>query len=218
MGHRSGVLDAHDGPDAPWRFLHRALRDALSAELLGTLPDPAQVAAKLPAASVGRWGETFALVADGLPDPATLIRTVGQSSEALAHRMLKEVDSLAPLDALALADELGGDAEVQHHLARDHRMAGQLGRVLASRRGTNLALRAAGSTDWTRRNFARWMFEDYPRALIATPKRWHRRMFTGPGAYRGRPLDGPHDGTAMMPGHQPLAPGPDEPVHGSHGS
>jgi len=28
------------------------------------------------------------------------------------------------------------------------------------------------------------MFEDYPRALIATPRRWHRGMFTGPGAYR----------------------------------
>ena len=30
------------------------------------------------------------------------------------------------------------------------------------------ALRATGATAWTRRNFARWMFEDYPRAMIAT--------------------------------------------------
>ena len=32
------------------------------------------------------------------------------------------------------------------------------------------------------------MFEDYPRAMIATPRRWHRGMFTGarglPGADR----------------------------------
>jgi len=28
------------------------------------------------------------------------------------------------------------------------------------------------------------MFEDYPRAMIATPRRWHRNMFTGPGAYQ----------------------------------
>ena len=43
---------------------------------------------------------------------------------------------------------------------------------------------AAALTPWTRRNFARWMFEDYPRALVLTPGRWHRGMFTGPGAYR----------------------------------
>jgi hypothetical protein len=30
----------------------------------------------------------------------------------------------------------------------------------------------AGATDWTRRNFARWLFEDYPRAIVATPRRW----------------------------------------------
>jgi hypothetical protein len=45
-------------------------------------------------------------------------------------------------------------------------------------------VRVAGSTAWTRRNFARWLFEDYPRAMLATPHRWHRRMLTGPGAYR----------------------------------
>jgi hypothetical protein len=30
------------------------------------------------------------------------------------------------------------------------------------------------------------MWEDYPRATIFTPDRWHRGMFTGPGAYRTR--------------------------------
>ena len=44
--------------------------------------------------------------------------------------------------------------------------------------------RAAGLTPWTRRNFARWMFEDYPRALLLTPDRWRRGMFAGGGAYR----------------------------------
>ena len=39
-----------------------------------------------------------------------------------------------------------------------------------------------------RRNFARWMFEDYPRALLFTPDRWHRGMFTAPGAYRASTL------------------------------
>jgi hypothetical protein len=47
-----------------------------------------------------------------------------------------------------------------------------------------VAVRLAGTTGWTRRNFARWLFEDYPRGLVVTPRRWRRHMFTGPGAYR----------------------------------
>ena len=41
-------------------------------------------------------------------------------------------------------------------------------------------------TPWTRRNFARWMFEDYPRAAVLTPAAGSAGMFTGPGAYAGR--------------------------------
>ena len=37
------------------------------------------------------------------------------------------------------------------------------------------------------RNFARWLFEDYPRALVLTPDRWHRGALHGPGAYGGHP-------------------------------
>ncbi|MGH9011580.1 MAG: NAD(P)/FAD-dependent oxidoreductase, partial [Acidimicrobiia bacterium] len=76
------------------------------------------------------------------------------------------------------------DAAVQHHLVRDLRLAAALGRILASKRGARGAVHAAGLTPWTRRNFVRWMFEDYPRALILTPSRWHRGAFSGPGAYR----------------------------------
>ena len=58
--------------------------------------------------------------------------------------------------------------------------------MLFRSRGARLSIAAAGLTPWTRRNFARWMWEDYPRAAILTPDRWHRGMFTGPGAYRTR--------------------------------
>jgi menaquinone-9 beta-reductase len=75
-------------------------------------------------------------------------------------------------------------AAVEHHLATDLRFAAALGAVLRSRAGARVAVRAAGLTPWTRRHFARWMFEDYPRALVLTPSRWHRGAFTGPGAYR----------------------------------
>jgi flavin-dependent dehydrogenase len=74
--------------------------------------------------------------------------------------------------------------DVAHHLFADHRMSKLLGWVLAHPRGARGALRVvAGSGQWGRRNFARWMFEDEPRAIVLTPTRWHRRFLKQPGAY-----------------------------------
>jgi geranylgeranyl reductase family protein len=73
---------------------------------------------------------------------------------------------------------------VRRALVADHRMSMLLIRGVRHRRGVRAGLRLAGATEWTRRNFARWLFEDYPRAVLATPRRWHRGMFSGPGAYR----------------------------------
>jgi len=75
--------------------------------------------------------------------------------------------------------------EVQHHLVADHRMSLALGSVLAKPWGARGAIRVvASSGTWGRRNFARWMFEDEPRAVALTPSRWHRQVLTRPGAYR----------------------------------
>jgi flavin-dependent dehydrogenase len=65
----------------------------------------------------------------------------------------------------------------------DLRFAAALQHLLRAPLGARAAIRTAGLTPWTRRNFARWMFEDYPRALVLTPGRWHRGMFAGRGAY-----------------------------------
>lgn len=73
---------------------------------------------------------------------------------------------------------------VHEGLVADHRMADLLADAMSHRKGVRIAVALAGATDWTRRNFARWLFEDYPRAMIVTPRRWHRGMFTGPGAYQ----------------------------------
>lgn len=62
--------------------------------------------------------------------------------------------------------------ELEQGMVRDHWLAGALSGVLAHRRSAETAIVVAGATDWTRRNFARWLFEDYPRAVLATPKRW----------------------------------------------
>jgi menaquinone-9 beta-reductase len=73
---------------------------------------------------------------------------------------------------------------VRRALVADHRMSLLLIRAVRHRKGVRAGLRMAGATGWIRRNFGRWLFEDYPRALVATPRRWHRGMLTGPGAYR----------------------------------
>ncbi len=81
---------------------------------------------------------------------------------------------------------------VHRHLALDHRFAGLLSKILGSRLGARGAVRIAGSTPWVRRNFGRWLFEDYPRAVLFTPWRWHRGMLKGPGAYRERHANATH--------------------------
>jgi menaquinone-9 beta-reductase len=76
--------------------------------------------------------------------------------------------------------------ELRSHLGPDHRMATALERMMRSKAVANGAVAISGSTDWTRRNFARWLFEDYARGIALTPKRWHRGLMSGPGAYRTR--------------------------------
>lgn len=70
------------------------------------------------------------------------------------------------------------------HLVADHRMSAVLGRILQSSHGARGALAIVDrSGEWGRRNFARWMFEDEPRAVIFTPSRWHRRFLDRDGAF-----------------------------------
>jgi geranylgeranyl reductase family protein len=80
---------------------------------------------------------------------------------------------------------LGGDyaRRVERALGRDLRFAAFLQRIVQHRRGMETALLLADLNDWTRRSFARWMWEDYPRALLGTPDRWKRHVFTPRGAY-----------------------------------
>jgi len=82
------------------------------------------------------------------------------------------------------AARLAYQRAARHHLVADHQMSAALGRVLRSERGARGALAVIShSGDWGRRNFARWMFEDEPRAVALTPKRWHRGFLKQPGAY-----------------------------------
>jgi flavin-dependent dehydrogenase len=98
------------------------------------------------------------------------------------------------LAAEAIAAGGGTPADVARRFRRsmranffaDHRMSSVLGRILARRWGARGAIRVAGTSDWTRRNFVRWMFEDEPRAAVFTPRRWHRGFLDRDGAYASR--------------------------------
>jgi flavin-dependent dehydrogenase len=97
----------------------------------------------------------------------------------LAAEAIIAAGALQPDDAAAIYR-----AEVTHHLFADHRMSRALGSVLTTPWGARGAIRVvAASGEWGRRNFARWMFEDEPRALVLTPSRWHRRFLARPGAW-----------------------------------
>ena len=74
-------------------------------------------------------------------------------------------------------------AAVRDALFADHRMSRLLVHAVRHGRGARAGLRVASLTPGTARSFGRWLFEAYPRALVATPRRWHRGMFTTPGAY-----------------------------------
>lgn len=63
---------------------------------------------------------------------------------------------------------------VECALGRDLRFAARLQRVLAHPTAARAVFRTVDLNGWTRAKFARWMFEDYPRALLLTPTRWRR--------------------------------------------
>jgi geranylgeranyl reductase family protein len=97
----------------------------------------------------------------------------------LAGEAISSNDVVHP-DAARLAYQRAA----RHHLVADHKMSAALGWVLRSELGARGALAIiARSGNWGRSNFARWMFEDEPRAVALTPKRWHRGFLSQPGAY-----------------------------------
>jgi menaquinone-9 beta-reductase len=100
-----------------------------------------------------------------------------------------------PVDAAAAANDYA--LAVDRALVADHRMSVLLQRALRHRRGARAAVRVAGATPWTRANFARWLFEDYPRAVVATPRRWRRHRLSGDGAFRSTHAED------SQPGHAP---------------
>ncbi|NDA97221.1 MAG: SDR family NAD(P)-dependent oxidoreductase [Actinobacteria bacterium] len=74
--------------------------------------------------------------------------------------------------------------KIKREFFADHRMSYVLGKILQNAVMTRGVLRLAGYSNWTRRNFVRWMFEDEPRAAVLTPSRWHRKFLKRDGAFK----------------------------------
>jgi menaquinone-9 beta-reductase len=156
-----------------------ALREVLGANARATEPVRAwPIPTRYDPARLARGRVLFAGDAAGVVDPMT--------GEGIAQALETGV-----LAAEAIAGAGGTEAVAARYrrtvgraLGRDLRFAAALQKVLGSQLGARAAIAAAGLTPWTRRNFARWMFEDYPRALLLTPDRWRPGVFSAPGAYR----------------------------------
>ena len=137
------------------------------------------------------------------PIPARIDRTVHSSGRVLfvgdavcaTDVMTGEGIGQALESGMAAAEAIdagGGpmDVRARHSLGleklflADHRMSTALGRMLSRPALAETALRIVDANDWTRRNFARWMFEDEARAVVLTPRRWHRGFLSRAGAYR----------------------------------
>jgi geranylgeranyl reductase family protein len=165
---------------AVWRDLPQ--RPALRAVLGDAVAEGTHRAWPIPAdlgrAPLHAGRVLFAGDAAGATDPMT-----GEGiAQALVTGALAAQAVAAGGDPAAVARHYA--AAVEHHLGPDLRFAARLGQILRSPLGARTAVRAAGLSGWTRRNFARWLFEDYPRALVLTPRRWRRGAMSAAGAYR----------------------------------
>jgi len=178
---RGGKVEVGDMAAVWQRLLDRpAIRDVLGAD---AVPEARHTAWPIPARvhAMPRTARRTFFVGDAVA--ATDVMTGEGIGQAMLTGMLaaEAIGSTGPHGARVATERY--DRAVTRHLVADHHLSALLVRALQHRKGARAAIRVAGLTPWTRRNFARWLFEDYPRAVVATPGRWHRGVFTGPGAF-----------------------------------
>jgi flavin-dependent dehydrogenase len=158
---------------APW-FRSLAGRRAQPEGSHRSWPIPADPAAPLTAAG-GRL--LFAGDAARLADPLTG-EGIGQAldSGALAAGAIISGGPSPSRVAALYADAIG------RSLALDAQLARHVSRLLEHEALARGAIRLAGSRALAP-HFGRWVFEDYPRAMVVTPRRWHRGAMRGRGAF-----------------------------------
>jgi geranylgeranyl reductase family protein len=163
------------------QLLERAhVREALGPGARPSAPHKAwPIPARIDRAVLVEGRTLFVGDAAGACDPLTG-EGIGQAllTGTLAAQAIVDAGATRP----ALAGRRYRDL-VAREWTPDHRMAAALSRLLRYEGVARGAIRLAGCSDWTRRNFGRWLFEDEPRAAALTPRRWHRRFLARDGAY-----------------------------------
>jgi geranylgeranyl reductase family protein len=145
---------APDGPHRAWPVPTRLDPLALTRDRVLFVGDAAGVVDPMTGEGIAQALETGMLAAEAIRD--------GGTTDVVARRYRDSV-------AVTLGHDLAFARLVQ--------------RVLARPFTARAALRGVDLNHWTRSNFARWMFEDYPRAALLTPPRW-RSILRPTGAYR----------------------------------
>jgi flavin-dependent dehydrogenase len=180
--HRAGHVDQVRAMKDAWPDLlaRPHIRSVLGPAAQSEAPHRAwPIPARVHAATVARGRVLFAGDAACAPDPLT--------GEGIAQALLTGILAARAMTLAGPSDPSRAvaayEAGVGATLFADHRMSRALIRAVRHRRGARAALRVASLTPWTTRGFGRWLFEGYPRAVLATPGRWHRGVFTAPGAF-----------------------------------
>jgi menaquinone-9 beta-reductase len=156
------------------------IADALGPDARPEAPHKAwPIPAAIDRAVLGRGRALFVGDAVAATDPMT---GEGIAQALLTGRLAGEAVASAGRRRPALA-QAHYEAAIHRDLLVDHRMSTTLAWLLGRSWGARGAVRVTGSSDWVRRHFARWMFEDEPRAVVCTPRRWHRQFLARPGAY-----------------------------------
>ncbi len=186
--HIQELLGPNATPESPhraWPIPARIGGPALTGDRVLYVGDAAAVGDPLTGEGIGQALVTGRLAAEAILEAGRNPSGADQAGAGQAGRRA-EVGRAEVGRAEVGRAEAGYEAAARASLVADHRMSVTLSKALTHRKGARAAIAMAGATGWTRRNFARWLFEDYPRALLATPRRWRRGMFTPDGAYERR--------------------------------
>ena len=180
--HIAAVLGPHAEAESrhqAWPIPARIDNIALTAGRVLWVGDAAAATDPMTGEGIGQALQTGLLAAEAIITHGTVGQGSGQSTPG-ANRQPHLVDRADDPAAVRAAYETA----VHRELVPDHKMSMLLIRALRHRKGARAAIRVAGLTPWTRRNFARWLFEDEPRAVAVTPRRWHKKFLRRDGAYR----------------------------------
>lgn len=184
---RGGHHAVGDGGTLWRQLLTRPEIGAVLGEVVAEAPLRAwPIPARVHDVSLTALGGRVLFVGDAAtaPDPMTG-EGIGQALQTgrLAAESVLAHAGTAPEAHSSTAAAVAYQHAVRRDLVADHRLAKALSVILSSPRRAEWAMRAVDQNDWTRGNFARWMFEDYPRAILATPRRWRRGQFASSGAF-----------------------------------